>query len=173
MSRPARAGLDAAREGCCIGRMPALSCRLGNILRLVLFLCLLTAPGVGLAGVNAASAKTSQAFLEKGIIAVERGQSKAAISLLERAIVADPANAKAFSYLGRAAQLAGRSAQAEKYFRIALDIEPNQADALNWTGQLELAQGKPDAARAKLDRLTRTCGDCPQARDLSRALTAQ
>lgn len=181
MNRTPRVGLDAARQGCCIGRMPTVSRHLADTLCLIpcliLCLCLLMAPEIGLAGVSAASAKTSQVFLKKGIIAVDHSQAKVAISLLERAIVADPANAKAFSYLGRAEQIAGRPKRSEKYFHIALDIEPNQPDALNWAGQLDLVQDKPDAARAKLDRLTRTCRDCPQtrelARKLSRALTAE
>lgn len=141
--------------------------------RAALFLGLLLAPGIGLAAVSAASARTSEILLEQGIADVELGRSDEAVAALERAIVANPANARAFSYLGRALQQGGDLKRADKYYRTALTIDPNEPDALNWLGQLDHAEGRAADARAKLDRLTRVCADCPQTRALERVLAAE
>ena len=90
--------------------------------------------------------------------ALEKNQIDAARQLWEQAVVANPRNATAYSYLGLAAQRAGDKDNAKKYFDLALDIDPNEVHALSWGGQADLTAADLEGAQAKLQRLSRLCG---------------
>lgn len=102
--------------------------------------------------------KVSAVLLERGIGAMEKNQAEAARLFWEQAIVANPRNAAAYSYLGLAAQRGGDKEAAKKYFNLALEIDPNELHALSWGGQVDLAAADLEGAQAKLQRLSRLCG---------------
>ena len=102
--------------------------------------------------------KISTVLVERGVGALEKNQTDDARRLLEQAVTANPHNAMAYSYLGLAAQRAGDTERAKKYFSLALDIDPNELHALSWGGQADLSSADLDGAQAKLQRLARLCG---------------
>ena len=65
----------------------------------------------------------------------------------------------------------GRTDEAEKWYRQALYYDPDHKGALEYQGELFLAQGKLDRARANLDKLAYLCPDgCDEARALEFAI---
>jgi tetratricopeptide (TPR) repeat protein len=102
--------------------------------------------------------RVSTVLMERGVGALEKNQVDSARQLWEQAVVANPRNAAAYSYLGLAAQRAGAKDNAKKYFELALEIDPNELHALSWGGQSDLSSADLDGAQAKLQRLSRLCG---------------
>lgn len=120
--------------------------------------------------VSTAYEKASAALVTRGIKASSQGKPAVAVTLLEQALVADPANARALAFLGRAWQQQGQSELARKYYELALTVDPIEPDALNWSGQMDMAAGNKSAAQIKRDRLGISCANCPQHRDLADAI---
>jgi len=127
---------------------------------------------LGVASPVAAGRQQSEAMIQRGLAAADAGRLEEARGWYERAVVQFPASADAYAWLGRTEAELGERRNARKYYRTALEIDPNHADALSWSGQLELFEGNREAAAAKLERLSRTCADCPQTAALRRVLDA-
>ena len=109
---------------------------------------------------NAAFAnEISQVFLKKGERALESKNYKKAIELCQRAIVSDPADASAFTCLGMA-QIGFGNQDGQRYFDIALSIDPHHSKALLQSGRVDLAKGLIESVRKKLALLQKTCGKC-------------
>lgn len=90
----------------------------------------------------------------------------------EEAIVANPRNATAFSYLGYTQRKLGSLAVAKKYFATALEIDPEEVRALSWGGEADLTAADLEGAEAKLQKLARACGpNCSEYRTLSDAIS--
>ena len=53
-----------------------------------------------------------------------------------------------------------------------LAINPDHLGALEYQGELFIATGRVDQAKANLDRLKTLCGSCEEAEDLENALKA-
>jgi len=102
--------------------------------------------------------RVSSVLVERGISALEKNQTDTARQLWEQAVVANPRNAPAYSYLGLAAQRANDNDLAKKYFTLALAIDPDEVHALSWGGQVDLKAADLEGAQAKLQRLSRLCG---------------
>jgi hypothetical protein len=67
----------------------------------------------------------------------------------------------------------GDKSLAKKYFDIALEIDPNQIQALSWAGQTDLFSSNLESAEAKLQRLSRLCGpNCAEYKKLSEAVSS-
>jgi Tfp pilus assembly protein PilF len=112
--------------------------------------------------------------MNAGVRAIQQQDWRGAVSRLESAIVFDPANADAFERLGYAHQQLGNPDKALKYFRIALEIEPNHVAALSRRGLVLLSSGNVEEAKADLQRLSRRCGaGCAPHDELQRALDSQ
>ena len=143
--------------------------RISRALPFVLLALLLAVPSAG-AGADA----RSEAAYGAGLKAIQQQDWQAAVNRLETAIVFDPANPDAFERLGFAHQQLGNADRALKYFRIALEIEPNHTAALARHGLAMLSAGKVDEARQDLRRLARKCGTgCAAHDELQRALDYQ
>lgn len=136
---------------------------------LVALLVAFTAPTVALAA-SPAMRKASISLTEKSVAATARGDAVRARRLLEEAVVADPANARAMSLLGHLYRSSENAALARKYYALALSIDPAEPDALLGEGELSIADGKLDDAKDKLGKLRTTCPACLQTRELERAL---
>jgi Tfp pilus assembly protein PilF len=118
-------------------------------------------------------AKISTALVEKGKAALGKQDFKAASEAFEQAVVANPQNAQGFSYLGLTKLRMGDKPNAKKYFDIALEIDPNQIQALSWAGQADLSASNLESAEAKLQRLSRLCGpNCTEYKQLSEAVSS-
>lgn len=137
---------------------------------LLALLLAVAAPATALA-VNPAMQKASLSLAAKGEAAAAKGEAARARQLLEESIVADPANAHALSLLARLYQSQGKTPLARKYYAIALDVDPSAPDALLGAGEIDIAEGKPDDAGAKLRVLKSTCPACRQTEALERALS--
>ncbi|KAB7740383.1 hypothetical protein F2P47_07585 [Parvibaculum sedimenti] len=124
------------------------------------------------AQVNAASQQASVRLADKGMAALADGDAIRAKRLLEEAIVADPANARALAQLGRYYQSQNQRDAARKYFLFALDVEPAEPDALLGAGKLDLADGKTAEAKDRLRLLRLTCATCSQTVALTAALNS-
>jgi len=111
----------------------------------------------------------SHKIMEKALATPE---PKAAVFLFEQAIVADPANAKAYTELGRLYDTKLKNAGlAMKYYEIALTIDPVNVKALAGAARLDLAKGKKDKAAANLAILKKACPSCSETRELEAALS--
>jgi tetratricopeptide (TPR) repeat protein len=96
------------------------------------------------------------------------GRQNEAIDLLESALAVDPRNRPAFIALARVAQAQRLPGKAIRYYASALQIEPNDVDALAGQGEAYVQRGAVDRARRNLERLRTVCGqECPQATNLA------
>jgi Tfp pilus assembly protein PilF len=122
------------------------------------------------AGATPGSAQTpgsaAQILLQRGQKAMDAKDFKGAVADFERALVADPANAKTYTLLGLAHRGLGEQARARKYLRTALDIDPNDVDALQAQGQIYAQAGDVAKAQSNFDKLAKLCGECVQAKAL-------
>lgn len=118
-------------------------------------------------------ARISMTLVDQGKAALAKQDLKAASQAFEEAVVANPQNAVGFSYLGLTKLRMGEKPVAKKYFDIALQIDPNQIQALSWAGQADLSASNLESAEAKLQRLSRLCGpNCTEYKQLSEAVSS-
>lgn len=111
----------------------------------------------------AAAPARSDTLATRGATALDRSNYPDAMRLLEQAVTADPKNARAFSLLGLAHHQLGENGAAEKYFDIALQIDPDDTMALSYGGRLDLVSGDKASADVKLARLERLCTETDAA----------
>lgn len=128
--------------------------------------------GAGLGGVVAHATPTSDALVQRGQQALDRKDYDGARRLFEQAIVADPNDARAFGDLGIAHQRLGAVDKAWRYYRHALEIEPNNVWLLAWSGDLDVTIGRIESARRKLDQVGQICGRCADYQRLDRAINS-
>lgn len=81
-----------------------------------------------------------------GVIALQAGQSAAAVEWISRAAALAPNNAAVHSNLGEAYRHLGRIEEAVTSFQRALALQPDHLDALNNLGSARTAQGRLDEA---------------------------
>lgn len=117
--------------------------------------------------VDAASARASLSLAAKGAAALDRGDFLSAQRLFETAIVANPANAAAFTGLGAAHEARGHPKLARKYYGLALSIEPSDIAALSRLARLDLNEGDRAAATEGLRKLRAHCAACTETQALS------
>jgi tetratricopeptide (TPR) repeat protein len=123
------------------------------------------------AGTALAATQPQQPNFTAGLKAIESQDFKTAIQQLERAIVAQPANADAYWRLAEAHRQSGDLRRAVKYARIALDLEPAHRGALLEEGLAWLAAGDSAQAKATLDTLGLKCKQsCPEYERLRQAV---
>jgi tetratricopeptide (TPR) repeat protein len=91
-------------------------------------------------------ARNVEALLHLGIIASMAGNYQVAINLTNQACSLRPDNPAILMNLGRICGLAGQRQQAQAAYRRVTEIQPNQADALEYLGDLLLKDKKPAEA---------------------------
>lgn len=113
----------------------------------------------------------SQRWLASGSTQARAGNYADARKSLERALVADPGNALALAWLGMTSQKLGDAEAAQKYFRVAMEVDPDQRGVWLLAGKVDAETGDTSSAKEKLARLQRLCGgDCPEARELDQSI---
>lgn len=108
----------------------------------------------------------SQKLMEQGIKSLASKNYKSAKRFCEQAMVADPKDGRGYACVGRSWAKAGNGKYAEHYYELALALTPNYKNALMWSAERDLAIGRPDKARTKLNLLEKTCNKCEMAKEL-------
>jgi Flp pilus assembly protein TadD len=104
---------------------------------------------------------------------IRKDDFKQAIVLLNKTLEQHPGHANAWNLLGYAHRRLGKFDDAEKFYDAALTITPNHTGALNYMGQMFLETGRPEKAKALLERLKKACEDgCEDLENLKKAMAA-
>jgi tetratricopeptide (TPR) repeat protein len=121
---------------------------------------------------NADTASPSQALMARGQNAFAQGKTSEALDLYEAAVAADPKNGAAYVGLGRSYEAVGMQGKALRYYRLALDINPNDLAALEAQATGMMAKGAPSKAQDSLDRIRKLCPKgCPSLTRADAALS--
>ncbi len=139
---------------------------------------------IGLAGVALASPVASQRaddqIAPKSIELQHQARSLAAAGkleqaedMLETALAVDPRNRAAFVEIARVAEKQHLYGKAIRMTNKALQLEPNDPDAIAVQGEAMVELGATARAQANLQKLQTICGakGCPQVAQLSGAIT--
>ena len=111
----------------------------------------------------AAPQTVSGQLASRAATAASAGKLTEALDLYESAVVADPRNASAYLAMGRVYEQLGLPGKALRYYRLALDINPADLNALEAQATGLAARGAPSKADATVDRIARLCPKgCPQ-----------
>lgn len=103
--------------------------------------------------------------------AMKAEQAKEAQSLYERALVANPANIDALIGLGKAHEAQGRIGSGLKYYRKALELEPNDKNALEYQALAFLKRNLRARAENNRDKLASLCTDgCDELETVTSAI---
>ena len=118
-------------------------------------------------------APASQRFAQAGYAALGRSQPLVAVGEFETALAIDPKNRSAYIGIARAMQAQGLHGSAVKYYREALQLDPNDVAALAGQGAALAQRGAKSRAQANLDRIRQLCRtECVEARQLATAIAA-
>jgi Tfp pilus assembly protein PilF len=116
-------------------------------------------------------APLSLQMLKAGEAALAQGKTQQATDSFEAALAADPRNRRAYTGLARAAEADGLPGKAVRFYREALEIDPNDIATLELQGLALVERGATARAQANLDRVRKLCtGPCPQADRLAAAI---
>lgn len=117
-------------------------------------------------------APLSLSMMQSGETLLAKGQIVSAAEQFESALAADPRNRRAYLGLARAAEAEGLHGKAVRYYREALEIEPNDIDALELQGLAMIERGAKARAEGNVERMRKICQDaaCPQADRLASAI---
>ena len=85
--------------------------------------------------------------LNLGIGYMQQKEYEKSLEKLNRALAADPKYTPTYNALGLLYQLMGKNEQAEKYFKQAISINPNDSDSLNNYGQFMCTTNHYDQAQ--------------------------
>jgi cytochrome c-type biogenesis protein CcmH/NrfG len=112
-------------------------------------------------------------FLDRARAAEINGDIVSATQLYQSAIIYGSAMVE--PYIGIAEFYAGNAEPnlAEKYFDIALELDPANPTALKGLGMLDLAEGDVEGAQARHEILVEACApQCPEAAELRDAIAS-
>lgn len=116
-------------------------------------------------------APLSLQMMQAGEAHLAAGKPDAATDSFEAALAADPRNRRAYMGLARAAQAQGLPGKAVRFYREALDLDPNDLAALEAQGVALVERGATARAGDNLDRVKKLCqGSCPEADRLAAAI---
>ncbi len=117
-------------------------------------------------------APLSLSMVKAGEALLAKGQTQAATDSFEAALAADPRNRKAYLGMARAAEAEGLPGKAVRFYREALELEPNDLTTLELQGLSLVERGAKARAQANAERIRTLCGGpCPQADRLEAAIT--
>ena len=109
-----------------------------------------------------------EAYMNKGLAAMQAGQITDAHSAFERAAILDPTNAEIFYNLGVVREKLGRPAQATTAYAHAIALRPNWAEAYFNLGKAHRDNGEKTAAIQAYTRFIELWRGDPQVAQLAR-----
>lgn len=113
----------------------------------------------------------STMIVDQARAAQRAGNLEQANDLLESALAVDPKNRAAFVALAEIAKAQGLPGKAIRFYREALELEPNDLAALAGQGDALVQKGAVTKARENLAKLKRLCtGSCPEEARLAAAI---
>jgi len=113
----------------------------------------------------------SAALVQQAVAHGQAGRHSEAVDLLETALAVDPRNREALLALARIAQAQNLPGKAIRYYAEALELEPNDLNALAGQGEAYVQRGAVDRARRNLERVRTLCrSGCAQATALAASI---
>ncbi|MFM5884165.1 MAG: tetratricopeptide repeat protein [Novosphingobium sp.] len=111
------------------------------------------------------------ALVAQGRAALVAGNADMAIDAFESALTIQPGHVAIYLNLAEATRKQGMQGKALRYYREALEIEPNNTYAIAGEGAALVEKGAIDKARRNLSRLQQLCGTtCPATTELAAAI---
>ena len=118
--------------------------------------------------------KMSEAYLNLGILLLDKQENAAAVVSLRKAVELLPAQSHPRYLLAVAQDRSGDQAGAAESFEALLHLDPNDIAAIDYLGWGALRKGKPEEAEAKFRRALEVQPKAPEARrGLAQSLDAQ
>jgi Flp pilus assembly protein TadD len=96
--------------------------------------------------------KMSEAYLNLGMLLLDKQEDAAAIAPLRKAVELLPAQSRPRNLLAVALDRSGDRAGAAESFEALIHLDPNDITALDYLGWAALRRGKPDEAEARFRR---------------------
>ena len=127
------------------------------------------------AGVGAASQPDPRAaaLVAQGKSQLAAGEPAAAVDSFEAALAIDPGYTAVYLELGEAARAQGLQGKAIRYYREALERDPQNLAALSGEGEAMLEKGAVEKAKRNLAQLQSLCGgSCSETQKLAAAIQA-
>ena len=113
-------------------------------------------------------------LVAQGRAALANGEAQKAIDAFEAAMAVDPGYTPILLDLAEAARAEGLQGKAIRYYREALERDPDNFAALSGEGEAMLEKGAVEKARAKLSELSSLCGaGCPETQELAAAIAGR
>ena len=112
-------------------------------------------------------------LIEQGQAALAQGDTQGAIDAFEAAFAVDPAYTPIFLELAEAARQDGLQGKAIRYYREALNRDPDNFAAISGEGEALVEKGAVEKAQRNLSRLESLCGSsCPETQALQQTIAA-
>ena len=122
----------------------------------------------------ALDAKMPEAYLNLGVLLLDKQQYAAAVAPLTKAVELLPAQSRPRSLLAVAQDRSGDQEGAARSFEGVLHLDPNDLTANHYLGDLDLRRGKPAEAEARFRHALEIRPDAPEIlRGLAQSLEAQ
>ena len=122
------------------------------------------------AGSSSKSTKRTSAY-ETAEKAVEAGDYKRAIPLLQKVVAKNSNHYDALNYLGFSHRQLGENDISLRYYKKVLAMKPDHRGANEYLGELYLNEGKLDLAKKQLAKLDKICTfGCKEFDDLKAAI---
>lgn len=137
-----------------------------------LSLVLAVTASVGQADDRQAAPRAAQLIAE-GDAALNAGDAQTAIDAFEAALAVDPGHTPVFLKLAEAARLEGLQGKAIRFYREALDRDPDNVAAISGEGIAMVEKGAMEKAKRNLTKLESLCGaTCPETRNLQASIAS-
>jgi tetratricopeptide (TPR) repeat protein len=112
-------------------------------------------------------------FLKAADQAVTSGDAESVVELYQSAIIYAPGDPVPYERLAEYLVNRDQPELAQRYFNLALDVQPAYAPALQGLALLNLAAGNRAGAQAQHEILMRSCGaNCPETAQVEKALNS-
>src|SRR6266513_2770478 len=118
--------------------------------------------------------KMSEAYLNLGMLLLDKKEDAAAVAPLRKAVELLPAQSRPRYLLAVALDRSGNHAGAAESFEALIHLDPNDITALDYLGWAALREGKPEEAEARFRRALEVQPKGPEAlKGLAHSLDAQ
>ncbi|HEX7776015.1 MAG TPA: tetratricopeptide repeat protein [Parvibaculum sp.] len=121
-------------------------------------------------GPTDAELKQESATYQSAVADIKAKNYQAGIDKLMGIYNGTGGDADTLNELGYAHRMLGQYDDSLRFYKEALQLDPDHREAHEYLGELYLQTNKPDDARAELATLTKLCGKCEEQEDLAEAI---